>query len=110
MMANRRTPEMNWAYEDAIARETPKGGDAINKEAARATGVDDPVNPKHYKGDLVMRIIEHFGLHKDFYLANVIKYLLRHKEKAGLVDVKKAQWYLTRAIEEAEGKHKDGVK
>lgn len=82
----------------------------IAEEAARATGVDDPVNPKHYKGDLVMRIIEHFGLHKDFYLGNVIKYLLRHKEKAGLQDLKKAQWYLTRAIEAAEGKHTDGVK
>lgn len=84
--------------------------DVVVAEAQCATGVDDPVRPKHYQGDLVMRIIEHFGLETDFYLANTIKYLLRHKEKAGLVDLRKALWYLQRAIERAEGKHKDGVR
>jgi hypothetical protein len=70
----------------------------------------DPVNPAHYKGDLVMRIIEHFGLVENFYLGNVVKYILRHKNKAGIEDLKKAAWYLTRAIESLEGKHVDGVK
>lgn len=70
----------------------------------------DPVNPKHYRGDLVMRIIEHFGLEENFYLGNVIKYILRHAQKAGIEDLKKARWYLDRMIERAEGKHQEGVK
>lgn len=68
----------------------------------------DPVNPAHYRGDLVMRIIETFGL--GFCLGNVIKYLLRHRDKAGLEDLEKAAWYLNRAIERAKGIHSDGVK
>ncbi len=67
----------------------------------------DPVRPAHYRGDLVMRIIETFDL--DFCLGNVVKYLLRHKAKAGLGDLKKARWYLDRAIERAEGQHTKGV-
>ena len=79
------------------------------KEAARATGViDDPVRPKHYQGDLVMRIIEHFGLQDNFYLGNVIKYILRHKSKAGLTDLEKAMWYLQRAIDVQKGVIKPG--
>lgn len=92
------------ATQDPIAAEL--------EEVGRATGVtpNDPVNPKHYQGDLVMRIIEHFGLETSFYLANLIKYVLRHGKKAGLEDLKKARWYLDRAIARAEGKHMDGVK
>jgi hypothetical protein len=70
--------------------------------------VSDPINPQHYRGDLVMRIIETFEL--GFDLGNVVKYLLRHKAKAGLEDLKKARWYLSRAIERAEGQHAEGVK
>lgn len=51
-----------------------------------------------------MRIIEDFGL--GFCLGNVIKYVLRHVQKAGLEDLKKARWYLDREItrQEAEAK------
>lgn len=69
----------------------------------------DPANPKHYRGDLVMRIIEQFELHESFYLGNVIKYILRHASKAGIEDLKKARWYLDRAIARLEGKHQEGV-
>lgn len=62
---------------------------------------EDPVNPGHYKGDLVMRIIERFEL--GFTLGNVIKYVLRHEDKAGIEDLKKARWYLDREIENREG-------
>jgi hypothetical protein len=58
--------------------------------------MSDPVNPNHYKGDLVMRIIEKFGL--GFRLGNTVKYILRHGQKAGLEDLKKARWYLDREI------------
>jgi hypothetical protein len=61
----------------------------------------DPVNPAHYRGDTVMRIIEDFDL--GFCLGNVVKYILRHLEKAGLEDLKKARWYLDRYIAKQEG-------
>ena len=67
----------------------------------------DPVNPSHYKGDLVMRIIEKFKL--GFRLGNVVKYILRHGEKAGLEDLKKARWYLDREIADLEGSLKTGT-
>ena len=35
-------------------------------------------------------------------VANVIKYLWRFEEKNGLEDVKKAQWYINRLIQELE--------
>jgi hypothetical protein len=59
----------------------------------------DPINPDHYKGDSVMRIIEDFGL--DFCLGTVVKYLLRAGHKEGnseLQDLQKAEWYLQRKI------------
>lgn len=58
--------------------------------------MEDQVNPDHYKGDRVMEVIEDFSL--NFALGNVIKYVLRHEEKGGLTDLKKAFWYLEREI------------
>ena len=41
----------------------------------------------------------------DFYLGNVIKYILRHNKKGKpLEDLKKARWYLDREIEKLEEK------
>lgn len=59
----------------------------------------DPINPSHYKGDYVMRIIEDFQL--DFLSGTILKYLLRagHKEEnTELQDMGKAHWYLERKI------------
>lgn len=56
----------------------------------------DPINPPHYRGDTVMRIIEEFNL--GFKLGNVVKYILRHDQKAGLEDLRKSLWYLQREI------------
>ena len=53
------------------------------------------------EGDLVMRIIEHFKL--GFCLGNVVKYVLRAREKNGKEDLKKAAWYLQREIDGAKG-------
>lgn len=79
--------------------------DPVSREVARATGVDDPINPKHYQGDLVMRIIEHFKL--GFALGNCIKYILRHRDKGGVEDLKKAAWYLDREIKARIGQLPD---
>ena len=52
--------------------------------------LEDPVNPAHYQGDYVMRIIEDFKL--DFIDGTVVKYMLRAGKKPGdpqLQDLKK---------------------
>lgn len=61
----------------------------------------DEVNPTHYSGDLVMRVIEERGL--DFALGNAVKYVCRAGSKGDkLTDLKKALWYLERAIAKEE--------
>lgn len=63
----------------------------------------DPVNPPHYQGDYVMRIIEDFKL--DFLSGTIVKYILRAGRKigaSGLTDLKKARWYLDRKINNME--------
>lgn len=75
---------------------------------------NDAVNhPYHYEGSTSIECIDAmlvaFGSYNVFYfcLQNAFKYLWRHKNKNGLEDVRKAQWYLDRAhyILEQEGKH-----
>jgi len=59
----------------------------------------DNINPDHYKrGDI--EVID-FILDQNFnYLeGNIIKYVSRYKDKNGLEDLKKAQWYLKRLTE-----------
>lgn len=61
-----------------------------------------PVYPKHYKAESieVIDIVDQFNL--NFYEGNIIKYVVRHKSKNGLEDLKKAQWYLNRLIKNME--------
>jgi hypothetical protein len=62
-------------------------------------------HPSHYGGDTVyecVKVIEAWGL--DFNLGNAVKYISRagKKDPTKLVeDLKKATWYLNRAIENA---------
>ena len=62
-------------------------------------------HPKHYNAGKIEVIdaIEDWKL--GFHLGNVVKYVARaeHKGKP-LEDLKKAQWYLSRAIEKLEAK------
>lgn len=68
--------------------------------------MSDQVNhPAHYKsaaGVEVIDVIEAFGL--GFHEGNVVKYLLRWKQKGGVEDLKKARWYLNRFIEQEAAK------
>lgn len=70
---------------------------------------DDGVNhPAHYGGDTtyeVIKVLEAWGLDKDFCLGNVVKYIARagKKDAATLAeDLKKARWYLDRRIANLE--------
>lgn len=63
-------------------------------------------HPLHYGGDTpyeVIKVIEAWGLEKDFYLGNAVKYIARANRKGTpLTDLKKAAWYLNRKIERLE--------
>lgn len=81
-----------------------------NKAAAPILTGDsrnDPVNhPSHYTYGSIETIdfIESMGLGTDFCLGNVIKYVSRAGHKGDAVeDLRKARWYLNRAIMELEG-------
>lgn len=65
----------------------------------------DKINPSHYKkGEFeVIDIIKASMTEEAFwgYLeGNIIKYTLRYKEKNGVEDLKKMQWYTDRLIKE----------
>ena len=65
----------------------------------------DNINPNHYKQGNI-EVIDFILDQKLSYLeGNVIKYISRYKNKNGLEDVKKAQWYLNKAIEGYENEN-----
>ena len=83
-------------------------GESFNSCRAR-NGFDMVNHPRHYKaknGMEVIDVIEAFTANLEGYEAthtgNVIKYICRWKEKNGLEDLKKAQWYLNRLIKNIE--------
>ena len=87
---------------------TKEPGESFNSCRAR-NGFDMVNHPSHYKaknGMEVIDVIEAFTANLEGYEAthtgNVIKYICRWKEKNGLEDLKKAQWYLNRLIENIE--------
>lgn len=64
----------------------------------------DNVNPQHYKsGDVECIDAIRSSMSLDEFNAyckgNVMKYIWRYKEKNGIEDLKKAQWYLNKLIE-----------
>lgn len=67
----------------------------------------DPVNPEHYKGSVecidALKVALGDAGFKGFCIGNVIKYSWRYNKKNGLEDLKKARWYLDRAISEMGG-------
>lgn len=89
-------------YKDSIEHVTPKRVAEIEMFEHAA----DPVNhPEHYKygGIETIDFIEAKGL--GYHLGNVVKYISRAGKKGtnqGMDDLRKAQWYLNRAIEKNE--------
>lgn len=68
--------------------------------------IDNVNNPTHYTQGAVECIdcIKAATINKNgieaFCVGNAIKYLFRYENKNGLEDVKKAQWYINRLIQE----------
>lgn len=65
-------------------------------------------HPAHYGGDTtyeVIKVAEAWGLDKDAYLFNVLKYIARAGKKGSrLEDLKKGGFYLNRRIKQEEAK------
>lgn len=75
--------------------------------------MNDPINnPKHYNSSDAKCIncshpIECIDVtyHMSFAIGNIVKYLWRYQHKDGVEGLRKARWYLNRAIEEYEKEH-----
>ena len=60
---------------------------------------EDNINPEHYTQGI--ECIDYItSKNMSFLEGNVVKYVTRYKMKNGLEDLVKAQWYLTRLIED----------
>ena len=59
--------------------------------------MSDSINPTYYRKGIETTdyIVSHS---MDYLEGNIIKYVTRYKDKGGLEDLKKAEWYLTRLI------------
>ena len=57
-------------------------------------------NPKHYIGEVEpIQLI--LGQKLNYCEGNIVKYICRWKKKGGVEDLKKAEWYLNKLIQEA---------
>lgn len=65
-------------------------------------------HPEHYQFGKnneyeAIKVIDAWGLDKDFYLGNAVKYLSRAGKKDNTVqDLKKAIWYIEKKIEKLQ--------
>lgn len=83
----------------------------IAKTKPSEKNVDNVNHPKHYENYSVECIIameETQGTEAviSFCVCNAFKYLWRHNAKNGYEDIKKAQWYINKAIELKEKRDK----
>jgi len=63
--------------------------------------MSDNINPNYYRKGI--ETTDYIVSHSMNYLeGNIIKYVTRYKDKGGLEDLKKAEWYLTRLIKVQE--------
>ena len=63
--------------------------------------MNDKINPTYYRKGI--ETTDYIVSHSMNYLeGNIIKYVTRYKDKGGLEDLKKAEWYLARLIKVQE--------
>ena len=73
---------------------------------------DNVNHPKHYENysvECIVAMEETQGTEAviNFCICNAFKYLWRHRAKNGYEDIKKANWYLNKAVELCEKKMKE---
>ena len=63
--------------------------------------MSDSINPDYYRKGI--ETTDYIQSHSMNYLeGNIIKYVTRYKAKGGVLDLRKAEWYLTRLIKQEE--------
>ena len=69
----------------------------------------DKINPDYYVGTRIQvsDFISEFNL--NYFEGNIIKYIVRHRSKNGIEDLKKARWYLDRLIKKEEKANPDAA-
>ena len=68
---------------------------------------DNVNHPKRYTQGKI-EVIDFILDQKMGYLeSNILKYICRYKYKNGLEDLKKAQWYINKLIQETENERQD---
>jgi hypothetical protein len=92
-------------YEKVVCSKEEISGAPLDV-SSRIIIVNDVTRPNHYGGKdspyEVFNVLEAWGLDKDFYLGNVIKYLARAGKKSKTTtkeDLQKALVYLQRRID-----------
>jgi hypothetical protein len=92
-------------YEKVVCSKEEISGTPLDV-SSRIIIVNDATRPSHYGGKdsvyEVFNVLEAWGLDKDFYLGNVIKYLARAGKKSKTTtkeDLQKALVYLQRRID-----------
>ena len=88
-----------WEYENKPDPETENEPDNVEHLAHYETGKFECID--------VMCETQGVDAVIDFCICNGFKYLYRHKRKNGVEDLKKARWYLNKAIELIEGADDD---
>lgn len=76
---------------------------------------DNVNHPAHYetgKFECIDVMVETQGVEatQDFCVCNALKYVYRHKKKNGMEDLRKAIWYLNKAVELENEKKKEPPK
>ena len=94
-------------YKDYIRKDSFAGAKPTPVTLPDLNAKPYPLRPAHYGGPNnpyeVFNVLEAWGLDKDFYLGNVIKYIARAGKKDAtkkLEDLEKAEVYLKRRITE----------
>ncbi len=71
------------------------------KQMKEIKTMNDNINPTYYRKGI--ETTDYIVSHSMNYLeGNIIKYVTRYKDKGGLEDLRKAEWYLTRLIKQQE--------
>ena len=60
----------------------------------------DIISPDYYKRGNIEVTDFIIDQSMSFLEGNIVKYLVRYKEKSGIEDLRKARWYLEKLIEE----------
>lgn len=79
----------------------------MKREVLEGAKIDWVNKPPHYTGtsiECIDAMVETQGRERviDFCICNAFKYLWRHDWKNGFEDIKKAAWYLNKAVELGE--------